>query len=316
MSCVFYKTQLTQGVLEVMKRLLLLGLVIGASVASSAPAATTTLAITHDGYVPKTVTIATGDSVVFANQDTVAHQVVLKPTTGFTCTADLVIQPGQSSTCTFRTVTKYSVNDPNKNSAAFKGTINVTAGPPSLTVAPKIVLYGRTATLTGQLASGQANQKVDIFSQECGASALTKLTTVTTATGGAYTLSVQPRHNTTYQARFRSSSSSQVLEKVRPKVTLRKLAPRKFRVTVLAADSYAGKFVLFQRYSSVKRRWITVRSVVLRAGSTLITPINPTSVSTATFRAKIRVRLRVRGYLTQAQVGGCYAASASTTIRS
>ncbi len=303
-----------------MKRLLLLGLVLGAAVASSAPAATTTLAITGNGYVPKTLTITTGDSVVFTNQDTVAHQLVLKPTTGFTCTANLVIQPGQSSTCTFRTVGKYGVSDPNRNGAAFKGTINVTAGPPgstlSLTAAPKVVLYGRSATLTGQLASGQANQKVDVFTQECGAAALTKLTTVSTTTGGAYTLTVQPHRNTTYQARFRSSSSSQVLVKVRPKVTLRKLAPRKFRVTVLAADSYTGKFVLFQRYSSLKRRWITVRSVVLRAGPTLVTPINPTSVSTATFRAKIRVRLRVRAYLTQAQAGSCHAASASTTIRS
>src|SRR2546422_3918992 len=49
-----------------------------------------------------------------------------------------------------------------------------------------------------------------------------------------------------YTTLFRSSSSPQVLERVRPKVTLRKLAPRRFRVTVLAADSYAGKFVLFR----------------------------------------------------------------------
>jgi len=299
-----------------MKRLLLLGLVLGALVASSAPAATTTLAITHDGYVPKTMAIATGDSVVFANQDTVAHQIVLRPTTGFTCTANLVIQPGQSSTCTFRTVTKYSVSDPNKNTAAFKGTINVTAGPPSLTAAPKVVLYGLSAMLTGQLASGQANQKVDLFAQECGAPEFTKLTTVSTSTGGAYTFAAQPRRNTTYQARFRSSSSPQGLVKVRPRVTLRKLAPRRFRATVLAAESYAGKFVRFQRYSSVRGGWITVRSVVLRAGSTLTTPINPTNVSTATFRARIRARLRVRAYLTQAQAGGCYAASASATIRS
>jgi hypothetical protein len=256
---------------------------------------------------------------VFANQDTVAHQVVLKPTTGYACTGSLTLQPAQSTTCTFHTATKYTVTDPNKKGSAFKGSITVNAAPGStltLTAAPKVVLYGRSATLTGQLASGQANQKVDIFTQECGASALTKLTTVTTAAGGAYTLSVQPRRNTTYQARFRSSSSSQVLEKVRPKVTLRKLAPRKFRVTVLAAESYAGKFVLFQRYRVVKRRWVTIRSVVLRAGSSLTTPINPTTVSTATFRAKIRVRLRVRAYLTQAQAGSCYAASASTTIRS
>jgi plastocyanin len=302
-----------------MRRLLLLGLVLGAGVASSAPAATTTLAVTSNGYVPKTLTITTGDSVVFANQDMVAHQVVLKPTTGYACTGSLTLQPAQNTTCTFRTATKYTVTDPNKKGSAFKGSITVNAAPGStltLTAAPTVVLYGRSATLTGQLASGQVNQKVDLFAQECGAPALTKLTTVTTTAGGAYSHTAQPRRNATYQARFRSSSSLEALVKVRPKVTMRKLAPRKFRVTVQAAESYAGKFVRFQRYSLVKRSWVTVRSVVLRASSTLTTPINPTKVSTATFRAKIRVRLRVRAYLTQAQVGGCYAASASTTIRS
>jgi plastocyanin len=302
-----------------MRRLLLLGLVLGAGVASSEPAATTTLAVTSNGYVPKTLTIKTGDSVVFANQDTVAHQVVLKPTTGYACTGSLTLQPAQSTTCTFRTATKYTVTDPNKKGSAFKGSITVNAAPGStltLTAAPKVVLYGRSATLTGQLAAGQVNQKVDRFAQECGAPALTKLTTVTTTAGGAYSHTAQPRRNATYQARFRSSSSLQALVKVRPKVTMRKLAPRKFRVTVQAAESYAGKFVRFQRYSLVKRSWVTVRSVVLRAGSTLTTPINPTRVSTATFRSKIRVRLRVRAYLTQPQVGSCYAASASTTIRS
>jgi plastocyanin len=303
-----------------MKKLAAMALVGLAGAVVSAPAATTTMAITRNGYVPKTLTIVTGDSVVLANQDTVAHQVVLKPTTGFTCTAGLVIQPGQSSTCTFRTVTKYSVSDPNRKTSAFKGTITVNAGPPgsvlSLTAAPQLVLYGGQSTLSGRLGTGQANQKVDIFAQECGASALTKLTTVTTTTDGAYTFAVQPRRNTTYESRFRALKSTRVLVKVRPQVTLRKLAPRRFRVTVLAADSLAGKFVIFQRFSSVQRRWVRVRAVALVADGTLTSPINPTTVSRAVFRSRIKARLRVRALLTQAQAGSCYAGSASATIRS
>src|SRR6266704_860921 len=247
--------------------------VLCAAVAWSAPAATTKMAITRNRYMPKTLTIVTGDSVVFANQDTAAHQVVLKPSTGFACTAGLVIQPGQSSTCTFRTVTKYSVTDPNLKTSAFKGTITVKAGPPgstlSLTATPKLVPYGGQSTLSGQLASGQSGQKIEIFAQECNASAMTGLTTVTTATGGAYTFAVQPKRNTSYQSKFKSSSSTTVVVKVKPRVTLRKLAARKFRVRVLGTDSFAGRFVLFQRWSTVKARWITVRSVVLRAGTSV-----------------------------------------------
>jgi plastocyanin len=306
-----------------MKRLVPLALAVLATavaVASSAPAATTTMAITRNGYVPRALTIATGDSVVFANQDTVAHQVVLRPTSGFTCTAGLVIQPGQSSTCTFRTVTNYTVRDPNRGTRAFRGTIRVNPGPPgsvlSLTASPKVVIYGGRSTLSGQLATGMANQRIDIFARECGAADFTRLTVVTTTSGGAYTATVQPRKNATYESRYRALSSTQVSVRVPPRVTLRKLAPRRFRVNVLAADSYAGKFVLFQRYSAAARRWVTVRSVVLRAGSTLTTPLNPTSVSTATFRSRIKARLRVRALLTQAQAGSCYAARASATIRS
>jgi plastocyanin len=304
-----------------MKKLILAVLaVLVTAVVSIAPAATTTMAITTNGYVPKTLSIVTGDSVTFANQDSVAHEVVVKPSTGFTCTPGLVIQPSQSSTCTFRTVTNYAVSDPNHKGSAFKGKITVKAGPPgstlSLTAAPRLARYGGTVTLSGQLASGQTNQKVDIFGQECNAAAMAKLTTATTTTNGTYTFAVQPRRNITYQSKYKSSTSTSVLVKVLPRVTLRKLAPRKFRVTALAADSLAGRFVRFQRYSSVTRRWITVRSVVLRAGRSLTTPINPTTVSTVTFRARIKARLRVRAYLAQAQAGTCYASSASATIRS
>lgn len=303
-----------------MKRLVPAALAVLAVSVASAPGASTTMAITRNGYVPKTLTIVTGDSVVFANQDTVAHQVVLKPSTGFGCTAGLVIQPGQSSTCTFRTATKYAVSDPNRRTSAFKGTITVNIGPPgsvlSLTAAPTSVRYGGQSTLSGRLATGLANQRIDIFAQECGAAAFTRLTTVTTTADGSYTSAVQPRKNTTYEARFRALRSTQALVKVRPRVTLRKLAPRKFRVTVLAAESYAGKFVLFQRFSSTQRRWVRVRSVALVAGGTLTTPINPTTVSKAVFGSRIKARLRVRALLTQAQAGGCYAASASATIRS
>jgi hypothetical protein len=278
------------------------------------------MAITRDGYVPRSLAIVTGDAVVFANQDTVAHQVVLRPSTGFACTAGLVLQPGQSSTCTFRTVTNYSVRDPNRRTSAFRGAIRVNPGPPgsvlSLTATPKTVVHGGRSTLSGQLATGMANQRIDIFAKECGAVDFTRIATATTAAGGSYTLIVQPRRNTTYESRYRALLSAQVVVRTQPRVTLRKLAPRRFRVNVLSTESFAGKFVLFQRYRPAQRRWVTVRSVVLRAGTTLTTPINPTMVSTASFRSRIKARLRVRALLTQAQAGTCHAARASATIRS
>ena len=74
-------------------RLTLVAAVLVTAVASSAPAATTTLAITPNGYVPKTVTL-------------------------------------------------------NAN--------------------PALVVFGGVSTLSGQLATGQGNQKIDIMALECG----------------------------------------------------------------------------------------------------------------------------------------------------
>jgi hypothetical protein len=217
-------------------------------------------------------------------------------------------------------VTKYAVRDSHNATAAFRGTITVKAAPPgstlSLAAKPSVVVFGGRTMLSGQLASGLSGLSVELVDQQCGASAFRTVTTLTTSTGGVFSFALQPSRNTTAEARFGASSSSQVTVKVRPKVTLRKLAARTFRVTVLAAESFAGKFVRFQRYSRATGRWVTVRSVALRASGTVATPIDPTSVSTAKFRVKIKARLRVRALLTQAQAGVCHAASASATIRS
>jgi plastocyanin len=303
-----------------MRRLISAAVVLAAVLAVGAAAAkTVTIAITKSGFVPKTASLVSGDSVAFVNQDTQAHQLVLKPSTGFTCTASLTIQPGQTVTCTFRTAGSYSLTDANNRGNAWKATITVTAaggGALTLQVTPRTVTYGGRVTVAGKLASGQAGQKIDVLAQECGQNAFKAVTSVNTTTGGAYTTTVQPTRNTTYQVRNKNTTSAQVAVKVRPRMTLRKLATRKFKVTVLAAESFAGKYVVFQRYSSSLRRWVTVKRVVLKVGPTVTLPINPTTTSTATFRARVKARLRVRTLLTAAQAGTCYAASRSNVVRS
>jgi plastocyanin len=292
---------------------------IAVAVVGVASAKTVTIAITKSGFVPKTASLVTGDSVSFVNQDSQAHQLALKPSTGFTCTGSLTIQPGQTVTCTFRTAGSYALTDANNKGAAWKATITVgtaAGGALTLQVTPRVVTYGGRVTLTGKLASGQENQKVDVLAQECGQSTFKPVTSVNTATGGSYTATAQPTRNTTYEVRNKNTTSTQVAVKVRPRVTLRKLATRKFKVNVLAAQSFAGKYVVFQRYSSSLRRWVTVKRVVLKVGATVTLPINPTTTSTATFRASVKARLRVRALLTAAQAGTCYAASTSNVVRS
>ena len=63
-------------------RKILLGLLVAvaavaAIVVSFASAATVTITIAPTGFVPRNVTITSGDTVTWRNTDTVAHQVVV-----------------------------------------------------------------------------------------------------------------------------------------------------------------------------------------------------------------------------------------------
>jgi len=299
-----------------MKKILLLALAIGLLVAAPAPAKTVTVDISKLRFVPASVSVQVGDSVTWTNKDTVNHQVVCA-----TCTfTSLVLTPGQTHTFAFTKVGKFTTVDPlNRNK---KGTVTVSAAPPgvSLTAAPRALTYGQTTTISGTLSTGQANQKIDILAQPCGESAAKVVTTATTTTGGAYTYTAQPVLQTDYQARYEPATGATITTtavgvSVRPLVTLTRLARGKFSAQVLLAQSFVGKAVAFQRYVSARHRWNTVKTLFLGTRAAAATPLAGTTVSSVTFRAKLRSGLRVRVVLPPGQAAPCYLAAKSATIR-
>jgi plastocyanin len=287
-----------------------------AELARPAASATATVTIMHTGYKPTSVSVAVGDSVAFTNSDTVAHTVRFNPTTGISCTRalPLVLQSGQSATCTFRRAGTFNFSDPVFKSKAFRGTVVVGAAPAvSLSVTPKIVVYGRSVTLSGTLASQRSGESLQVLAQPCGQSAATRIATVTTTTGGAYSFRTKPLKNTTYTVKFKSSSSSAITVKVRPRLRLGKIAPHRYSLRIFAAQSFAGHSATFQRYRPALRRWVSVKRVLLRVTST---GIAPTVVTAARFRSSVRAGLRVRVVVSRTQVGTCYLAGRSNAIRS
>jgi plastocyanin len=295
-----------------MRRFILLTAVAVLAIAvGSAAAKTVTVTITKNGYVPSATTIAQGDTVQFTNGDTVVHQVTFKSTAGVTCTANpLVVQPGSSGTCTFHNAGNYSYSDPNAKGKTFKGTITVTAAAASLslTAKPLIVVYGGSSVLSGVLSTQKVGENIDVQAQQCGASAATKLITVQSTTGGAYTTTVKPLMNTAYTAKDKSLSSAAVTVRVRPSLRLVKVAAHRFSLRVSAGSSLAGKYASFQRFNGTLHRWVAVKSVLLKSSTA--------NVAIASFRTTIRSGLRVRATLPQPQVGSCYAPGTSNTIYS
>src|SRR5437764_12206478 len=123
---------------------------------AAAGAKTVTVAITKNGYVPSSVTIAQGDTVQWTNQDTSAHQIVLKQTNGVTCTVNpLVIQPSASAGCTFAQAGSFSYSDANVKGNTYRGSVTVTAPPTTIALAanPVLLIYGGRTTLSGTVTN-------------------------------------------------------------------------------------------------------------------------------------------------------------------
>jgi plastocyanin len=302
-----------------MRRLMLIAIaIVSLALAGAAGAKTVAVSITKNGYVPKAVTIAAGDTVQFTNSDTVAHQIVFKTSTGVACVpSPLVLQPTQSGTCTFPTAGKFAYSDPNVKGGTFRGTVTVSGAPPAdtltLALKPQLLVYGSKVTLAGTLSNQKVGENVEVLARRCGQTAATKVTTVQTTTGGAFTALVQPLMNTVYTVKVKNATSPTAAAKVRPRLRLRKLAPHRYSLRVFAAASFAGKYATFQRYSGVLGRWVKVRRVLLRANAT---GVAPTVISSRSFRSAIKPRLRVRAVLPQLQVGSCYRPGRSNVIRS
>jgi len=189
----------------------------------------------------------------------------------------------------------------------------VAAAPPALTlkVAPTVVVYGGSTTATGVLSTKKTGQAIDIQAQDCGQNAFKKVATATTTTGGAFSAAVKATINANYQAKNKGATSPTVAVKVTPLLSLQKLSLGKFKVSVTAAQSFVGKYVVFQRLR--KTKWVTLKKVTL---ATVATTTAPTQVTSSTFKIKLPAKLRVRSILPATQAATCYLPVKSKAIRS
>jgi plastocyanin len=291
-----------------MRKVLLLGVLTAAlSSAAATIAADRAITIAATGFSPRDVTVNVGDTVTWSNTDTKAHQVVVDRTT-----CNFTIQAASTGTCTFRTSGGFNYRDPGENGQAWRGRITVRAPAPSVTIgaSPSVVNYNGATTLSGSVSNGRTNERVAVRAQPCGVTAFTTLATVSTTTGGAWTLAARAAKTTVYQATWRTATAAATV-RVKPRVTLRKLTAGRFAVRVSAAQSFAAKVVVFQRLNASQGVWVRVRFVVLKAmGGTA-----PTAISGANFRARLKAGTRVRAVIGATQVAPCYIAGTSNVVR-
>lgn len=244
-----------------MRRLILALLALGVvSTAAAAPTATTTIKITRTAFSPSKVTIQLGDRVTWTNSDTVSHQVVADNG----AFASPILTPGKSYSFTFRDCCFYPFHD-----ALFpklKGSVTVKGPPPSLslTLSPPILRYGDTVTVTAQLSTHKAGETVSIVATPFGGTAQTAATLTTDANGTVTYTSQSPLY-TTYEAKWKSTTSQEVVVQVRPKLTLLPDHGRLF-AHVYGAHSFGGRYIYLQRLSAFGQ-WVSVSKLLLGAKS-------------------------------------------------
>ena len=234
--------------------------VAGLALVLVAPAstATTTVQIKNTGFVPASVTINQGDSVTWTNTDTKDHQVVANGGSF----ASPILKSGQSYTHAFRGGGTFRYHD--GLHPALKGTVTVRGAPPqvSLAVSAPVVKFGTEVTLSGMVSSKRAGETVTITALPFGQTTKQVVATLQTTANGAFSFGVTPQLNTSYQAQWKGSESSVVVQ-VQPMIKLPFVSRSGyFHFYVTAGQSFAGRFVYLQRFT-LAHTWLNVRKLRL-----------------------------------------------------
>jgi plastocyanin len=248
--------------------------------------------IASTGFNPANVSVQSGDSVNWTNSDTVRHEVAV---TGTSC--KLSLEAGQSGSCAFPSAGTFAYSDP--TSAGFDGTVSVAPNSRSVSLAASRALniFGDAVVLSGTVSSKAAGEQVTVISHPAGLPEAR--TTVTTTTGGNWSLQVQPRVKTSYQAQYDTASSPSVTVSIRPRITLQKVGRHQYLIVVLSADSMAGKRVNITRWLP-GRGWVTFGTAALQALAR-----TPTT-SDAYFTTFVRLGTKLRIFMPADQVGPDY----------
>jgi plastocyanin len=234
--------------------------VAGMALVLAAPgsAATSTVQIKSTGFVPATVTINQDDTVTWTNTDTKDHQVVANGGSF----ASPILKPSKTYSHVFRGGGTFRYHDGLHPS--LKGTVTVRGAPPAVTLAVSVpvVKFGTQVTLSGVVSNKRTSETVTLTALPFGQTTKQVVATLQTTSGGAFSFSVTPQLNTTYQAQWKGTESS-VSVQVQPVIKLPFVSRSGyFHFYVTAGQSFAGRFVYLQRFS-LTRTWINVRRLQL-----------------------------------------------------
>ncbi len=233
----------------------------GAGFAVAALTATKVVSIKSTGFVPKTVTVAGGDTVQWKNTDTTNHQVVANNG----AFASGAITPGKTYSKRLDTPGTYPYHDALK--PTLKGTVKVTGAPPSVSIAAStgIAVYGNQVHISGAVTPAAVGDTVSVFGQPYGQLSFVKLGDVQTTTNGVWDLVTSPQLLTSYKATWKSKTSAVIQVGVAPRLSLARIG-NWFVTRAQAAKSFSRHWVYVQRQNRFGE-WVSLKKVNLNRQS-------------------------------------------------
>ena len=131
----------------------------------------------------------------------------------------------------------------------------------TITMWPDTVVYGGASRVAGRVSPQATNDPVVLEVRLHGTASFKPVATVEPAGDGRWHYRVEPTVESLFRAQHGSLQSRIARVRVRPRVTLRYVRGV-FAVRVVAARSFRGRKVLFQRRG--ESGWRTLRTVVVR----------------------------------------------------
>jgi plastocyanin len=238
----------------------LLALAVG--IAPAVAATTTAIAITKNGFTPKSVTLAFGSNVTWQNEDTSDHQVVANDGSF----ASPVLAHGKTYSFTFTRSGTFHYHD--ALHPTLKATIIIKGPPPSLAIGldKPIVTYGAQVMLSGKAANVKPGTTVTLFAQPYGQPSPVQLAVVQAGADGSFGYLTTPHLYTTYTASMQAASgtvqSTPVIAQVSPRM---QLVPGKrgwMHAQVTAGKSLWHRHVFLQRLSAFGQ-WLNIVALPL-----------------------------------------------------
>ena len=232
----------------------------GAGFGVAALTATKTVNIKSTGFVPKTVTVAGGDSVIWKNVDTTSHQVIAN--NGAFASPQLA--PNKTYTKAMNTPGTYPYHD--ALHPTLKGTVKVTGAAPSVSIAASvpIAVYGSSIHVSGMVSPPAVGDTVSIYAQPVGQASFVKLNDVQTTTNGIWDLITSPQILTAYKATWKGKTSAVINVAVSPRLRLTRSGS--WFVARAQPSKYRGHWVYVQRMNSFGD-WVKIKKVFLNSQS-------------------------------------------------